>query len=178
VVYAIGFKLTAAPWFELIAVFTLAAAVTALVRGHARELHPPALHMRGVEIAAFVAAAVLLAMAAVIGFKPLAPPSRTQGTAGLWLLEAPRGAPAVCVRVINEQFHVTSYRVLVTVAGRPNNAFGPIKLAPGASWYRLVPVGPGRPTVHATLYRATAPASAYRNTSITSWQPSLRATHC
>ena len=173
-----GAKLDAAPWLEVLGALTLLAALTALARGHARRLRAPAVRLRAIEIAALVAALVLLAAAAVIGFKPLAPPARTQGTAGLGLLEAPAGRAAVCVSVINEQFHVTSYRVTVSVAGRTNRTFGPIKLAPGATWDRLVAVGPGLPAVRATLYRASAPAVLYRHDEITGWAPYLRAKRC
>ena len=173
-----GAKLAAAPWFEVLGVLTLAAAAAALARGHARVLRLPAVRLRAIEVAALVAAAALLASAAVIGFQPLAPPARTQGTAGLGLLEAPQGRAAVCISVINEQFHVASYRVAVSVAGAPSRSFGPIRLAPGAGWHRLVPVGPGLPAVHAALYRALAPAFAYRNAWITTWAPYLRAKRC
>jgi hypothetical protein len=173
-----GAKLTASPWLEVLGALTLAAAVSALARGHARPLRAPALRLRAIEIAALVAAAALIAAAAAIGFRPLAPPARTQGTAALGLLEAPAGAAAVCVSVINEQFHVADYRVAVTVAPARNRTFGPIRLAPGASWYRLVAVGPGLPVVRATLFRASAPGSPYRHDAITAWAPYLRAKHC
>jgi hypothetical protein len=173
-----GAKLHASPWLEVLGALTLLAALIALARGHARRLHAPAVGLRASEIAAFVVALALLAAAAAIGFRPLAPPARTQGTASLGLLEAPAGAAAVCVSVINEQFHVTSYRVTVSVAGGPSRSFGPIKLAPGASWNRVVAVGPGLPAVRAALYRASAPAVLYRHDGITAWAPYLRAKHC
>jgi hypothetical protein len=175
---AAGAKLTAAPWLEVLGALTLAAALTALARGHARVLRAPALRLRAVEVAALVVATALLAGAAVIGFRPLAPPARTQGTASLGLLEAPAGQAAVCVSVINEQFHVASYRVAVSVAGGPARLIGPIKLAPGATWNRLVAVGPGLPAVSATLYRASAPAPLYAPDTLKVWAPYLRATHC
>ena len=176
---AAGAKLNAAaPWLEVLGVLTLAAALTALGRGHARRLRLPVLRLRVIEVAALVVALALVAGAAVIGFRPLAPPARTQGTAGLGLLEAPAGAAAVCVSVVNQQFHVTSYRVTISVAGRSNRSFGPIKLAPGASWNRLVAVGPGLPAVRAALYRASAPAVLYRHDAITGWAPYLRAKRC
>ncbi len=177
-VYVAGAKLTTAPWLELLGVLTLVAATTALWRGHARVLRLPAVRPRAIELAALVAAAGLLGAAALIGFKPLGPPAATQGTAALGLLEAPHGRAAVCVSVINEQFHVASYRVAVNVAGAPSRTFGPITLAPGAGWVRLVAVGPGLPAVRATLFRASAPASPYRHVALRTWAPYLRAKRC
>ena len=173
-----GLKLTAQPWIDILGVITLAASAVAIRRGHVRELELPRLRLRVHEALALGATAILLAAAAAIGFTPLAPPAQTHGTAGFGLLEAPHGRPAVCVSVINEQFHTASYRVVVTVAGRPARTLTAARLAPGVTWRRLVAVGPGLPHVNATLYRASAPTRAYRRTSITTWPRYLRARSC
>jgi uncharacterized membrane protein len=175
-----GFKLLAAPWIEVLAVITIVAAAAATARGHERALALPSLlpRLRAAQSLVLLASLLLIAAAAAIGFRPLAPPAKTQGTAALALLEGPGRSAAVCVSVINEEFHVASYRVVVSVAGQGNHALTTTKLAPGATWNREVAVGAGYPVVRATLYRASAPSSAYRHTSLPVWAPYLRAQHC
>jgi uncharacterized membrane protein len=175
-----GLKLLASPWIEVLAVVTLFATATALARGHERALRlpQPLPRLRVQQSLVLLAALLLLAAAAAIGFRPLPPPAKTQGTVGFGLLEAPGARAAVCVSVINEEFHAASYRVLVSVAGRGNRAFTTTKLVPGATWNREVAVGAGFPVVRATLYRASAPARAYRNTALRVWAPYLRAQRC
>ncbi|HEY1775833.1 MAG TPA: DUF1616 domain-containing protein [Solirubrobacteraceae bacterium] len=177
-----GFRLWAAPWIELLAAVTLIATATAFARGHESPLslphQLPGPRLRPHELLALLVALVLLVAAAAIGFRPLAPPAETQGTVALGLLEAPGGAAGVCVSVVNEEFHASSYRVVVSVAGRGPHTLTTTKLAPGASWNREVAVGAGFPDVRATLYRPSAPSRAYRNTSLVNWPPYLRAKRC
>jgi uncharacterized membrane protein len=175
-----GFKLLAAPWVELLAVVTLVATATAIARGHERALRLPGQlpRLRPHEWLALLVAVVLLAGAAAIGFRPLPPPAKTQGTVMFGLLEAPGGRDGVCVSVINGEFHVESYRVVVSVPGRPNRTLTTTRLAPGVTWNREVPVGSGFPDVTARLYRGAGTSSAYRNTSLPKWAPYLRALHC
>jgi len=177
---AAGLKLLATPWIEILAVITLVAAATAIAREHERPLSLPRrrLALRAHEWLALAGALLLLAAAAAIGFRPLPPPAKTQGTVDFGLLEAPGARTAVCVSVINEEFHVSSYRVVVSVAGRANRTLTTARLAPGATWNRQVAVGPGFPDVRATLYRASAPSRAYRDTSLSNWAPYLRAQRC
>jgi hypothetical protein len=179
IIDGVGLKLVAQPWVDVLGAFTLAACAVAIRRGHARELMFPSLQLHGQEALAITAAVVLLGAAAVVGFMPLAPPAKTDGTVGFGLLEAPHG-PAVCVTVTNEQFHTAGYRVLVTAAGRPPATLTTARLAPGATWTHEVVVGAGRPVVRATLFRAGARAgsSPYRRTDITTWAPYLRARTC
>jgi hypothetical protein len=176
----VGLKLVAEPWIDVLGLVTLAASAVAVSRGHVRELVLPQTHLHGHEALALAATAVMLAAAAAIGFTPLAPPAQTHGTAALGLLEAPHGGDAVCVSVINEQFHTASYRVVVAASGRPARTLVAARLAPGESWTRVVAVGAGHPDVHATLYRASAPAPAraYRRTAIATWGSYLRARTC
>jgi uncharacterized membrane protein len=175
-----GFKLLAAPWIELLAVVTLVATATAVARGHERPLRPPGPlpRLRPHELLALLLAVLLLAAAAAIGFRPLPPPAKTQGTVAFGLLEAPSGRGGVCVSVINEEFHVSSYRVVVSVPGRPDRTLTTARLAPGATWVSEVPVGSGYPDVTASLYLGPGPVRAYRNTSLAKWAPYLRALHC
>lgn len=175
-----GFKLLAAPWIELLAAVTLVATATAIARGNERPLSLPGPlpRLRAHEWLALLAALVLLAAAAAIGFRPLPPPAKTQGTVAFGLLEAPGGRAGVCVSVINEEFHANSYRVVVSVPGRANRTLTTTRLDPGATWNREVAVGPGFPDVTARLYRGSAPSRAYRNTSLPKWAPYLRALHC
>jgi hypothetical protein len=175
---AVGLKLNAEPWVDILGVITLAACVVAARRGHVHELKLPRIRLRVLEALALGATAVLLAAAAALGFTPLAPPAKTHGTAGLGLLEAPHGRAAVCLSVINEQFHPAGYRVVVAVAGRGSVTFNTPRLVPGGSWTHELAVGSGFPAVQATLYRASSPASAYRNTYLNTWAPYLRAQHC
>jgi len=164
-------RLTAAPWMGLLAAMTLAAAVRASALGHGRKLALPRLRPRALEVGALTGALVLLGGAAVLGFTPLPPPKSTPGTSALWLVPAPGGRDAACVGVINEELRTASYTVQVTVAGRPPQRFGPIRLASGDSWTRVVSVGPGQPGVTATLRKAGAApsAAAYRNVAIRRW---------
>ena len=174
---ALSVRLTAAPWMDLLAAITVAAAARASGRGHARDLVLPrmrlraGMRLRAVEIGALSGALILVSAAAVLGLTPLPPPKHTPGTTALWLVPAPAGRDAACVGVINEELRSATYTVQVTVAGKPSQQFGPITLASGASWTRVVTVGLGQPVVTATLRKAGAAPSAapYRNVVIRRW---------
>ncbi len=165
----LGIKLTAAPWMGLLALLTLAACAYAASRGHARALVWRAPALRGAHTAAIAASIALLAGAAALGFTPLGPPTSTSGTTALTLLPAPGGAQAVCVGIINEQFHTTSYTVSLTVDGVGVDRLGPITLTPGASWSRLVPVAAPRPQVSVTLSTTSDPLAVYRQVWLRDW---------
>jgi uncharacterized membrane protein len=171
-------RLTAAPWMALLAAITVVAAVRAGGRGHARTLVPPRVRLRAAEVGALTGALVLLSGAAVLGFTPLAPPKDTPGTSALWIVPAPGGKNAACVGVTNEELRRTSYTIQVAVAGGSTQKFGPITLAAGSSWSRVVAVGPGQPVVTATLRKAgSAPSAApYRDVVIRRWN--IAATSC
>lgn len=168
---ALSVRLTAGPWMDLLAAITVAAAIRASGRGHARDLVLPRMRLRAVEIGALSGALILVSAAAVLGLTPLAPPKGTPGTTALWLVPAPAGRDAACVGVINEELRSATYTVQVAVAGKPSQQFGPIRLASGASWTRVVTVGLGQPVVTATLRKAGAAPSAapYRNVVIRRW---------
>ncbi len=170
-------KLTAAPWMGLLAVITVAAAVRASVRGHARPLNLPRLRLRPLEAGAGVAVLALLGAAAALGFTPLAAPKNTPGTSALWIVPAPGGRAAACVGLINEELRTTTYTIEVSVAGVPAEHFGPITLAAGGSWTRIVPVGAGHPAVTASLDRVgVASAAPYRSVALRHWN--IVASHC
>jgi len=161
-------RLTTAPWMALLTVFTFAAAWWGNVRGHARPLAMRAPPIRPAQAGALALALALIAGAAVLGFTPLAPPKGTQGTSVLWLVPAPHGRNAVCVGVINEQLHDTSYEVSVSVARKLPQQFGPITLAPGASWSRVIPLVLRRPLVNASLSK-TKTSVSYRSAVLRDW---------
>jgi hypothetical protein len=162
-------RLTTAPWVDLIGAVTLGAAGAAVARGHLRTLvRPRALSLRTTELLALAAALALLCGAAILGLRPLGAPGGTRTTAALGLLPAPGKAAGVCVDVTNEELARQSYELTVSAAGATRR-FGPITLAPGASWTRVVPVAPTRPAVTAVLYRAAARARPYRSAAIRVW---------
>jgi hypothetical protein len=164
---ALGVALTTAPWMALLAAFALAAAASAGARGHAQVLARPSIGVRGREIGALASAVVLLGSAAALGLTPLGAPQGTQGTTSLWICsksnrcDLPAGT--VEVGVISDQLHAASYTVQVSVAGRPDVRFGPITLAPGGAWSRVVASGPGKPVVRALLRTTANPSGVYRN---------------
>jgi hypothetical protein len=153
----------------LLTAFTFAAAWWGSSRGHASPLVFPRPSVRRAQAAALAAALALLAGAAVLGFTPLAAPKGTQGTSVLWLVPAPHGRNAVCVGVINEELHNTTYEVSVSVARKLPQQFGPITLAPGASWSRVIRLVLRRPLVNASLSTAASPAVSYRSAVLRDW---------
>ena len=153
--------LTTAPWMALLAAFAVAAVATAGVRGHAQVLARPRIGLRAREIGALAGAVVLLGGAAALGLTPLGAPRGTQGTPSLWIL--PHGRGAAEIGVISTELHTKSYTVELSVAGLPASRFGPITLAPGATWSRVVTTGPGEPVVRAVLRTTTNPSAVYRN---------------
>ena len=146
-------RLTALPWMGLLAALTLGAAARGTARGNARPISIPRLGLRGGEL----------------GFTPLAPPKRTTGNSMLWLVPAPGGRNAVCVGVINQEFHADTFTVEVVVAGAPARRFSPIKLTPGGAWSRVVDVGSRKSVVTATLSKAATPSAVYRNAALRAW---------
>lgn len=164
-----GVALSAAPWIAVLAVLTIAACARGIALGHDRPIVTPHLTLRGAEIGALAGALALLGGAAALGFTPLPPPSATQGTSALWLLPAPGGRSAVCVGVINEQKHVTSYTVALSVSGGGPQRFGPITLDPAQSWSRVVAVHAGRPVVTASLATTLDPTATYRRVALRDW---------
>jgi uncharacterized membrane protein len=172
---ALGVHLTTAPWMGVLAVLTIAAAAVAAARGHARSVVLPEIRLRVIELGALFAGLALLVGAATLGFTPLSAPKLTRGTSALWLLPAPAGARDVCVGVINEQLHTTTYTVSVMVAGRTPRRLGPITLAPSQSWERTFAVGAGRPAVTATLRRSGG-TGVYRSVALRDWN--IAASHC
>jgi uncharacterized membrane protein len=172
---ALGVRLSAAPWMGVLAAVTVAAAAVAASRGHGRPVVLPYIRLRVIELGAFAAGLALLVGAATLGFTPLSAPKGTRGTSALWLLPAPAGAAKVCVGVINEQLHPTTYTVTLLVAGRSARSLGPITLAPSASWHRTIAVGAGRPAVTATLRRSGG-TGVYRSAVLREWNVAV--VHC
>ena len=163
---ALGVGLTTAPWMDLLAALALAAAAIAGARGQAQVLARPSIVLRARETVALAGAVLLLAGAAALGFTPLGAPRGTQGTTGLWICSKVNGctlpAGTVEVGVISTQLHAASYTVQVSVAGRPDVRFGPITLAPGGTWSRVLVTGPGDPVVRALLRTTAHPTAVYR----------------
>jgi hypothetical protein len=162
----LGIRLTAIPWTALLAAITVGAAAVGLRHGRGRVLRRPRLLLIPAEFAALVCAALLLAGAAALGFSALAAPTGTQGTTGFGLAPAPHTADAVELDISSDRLHSTTYNVLLDVAGRPLEHFGPITLAPGASWTQVVHTPPGMPAVSARLYQPSAPNVVYRSVSL------------
>jgi Protein of unknown function (DUF1616) len=162
----LGVGLTTAPWMALLAAFALAGAAGAGARGHAQVLARPSIGLRGREIGALAGAVVLLGGAAALGLTPLGAPRGTQGTTSLWICSKSNGcdlpAGTVKVGVISDQLHAASYTVQVSVAGRPGIRFGPVTLAPGATWSRVMTTGHGEPVVRAVLRTTANPSGVYR----------------
>jgi len=152
---AIGVRLSGALWIGALAAVTVAAAARGAELGHARTIRLPHVALKRSELGALAAALVLLGGAAVLGFTPLSAPKGTQGSTALSIL--PAGPASVALRVASDELHSTTYTVELTVAGRPRRHFGPIRLAPGATWNRAVMVGPGYPLVQAFLRTAGDP---------------------
>jgi hypothetical protein len=121
-------------------------------------------------VGALAGAVVLLGGAAALGLTPLGAPRGTQGTTSLWICSQSNGcdlpAGTVKVGVISDQLHAASYTVQVSVAGRPGPRFGPITLAPGGAWSRVVATGPGKPVVRARMRTTAKPSGVYRNVTL------------
>jgi len=164
---ALGVRLTTAAWLDTLAAVTLVAAVRGTARGHARTLRLPRVRLSAAEVLALGGALVLLSGAGVLGLTPLAAPKGAQGTTALTIL--PLGEGVVELGVISDELHVTSYRVTLTVAGKRGPRFGPIILAPGARWSRVVSVGLGTPLVAATLSQAARPSATYASVALRCW---------
>jgi uncharacterized membrane protein len=174
---ALGVKLTAAPWMGVLTVLTLAAAARGTARGHSRSLILRPIPVGRAQVGAIAAGLALLAGAATLGFTPLGAPNGTRGTSALWLLPAPGGLQAVCVGVINEQLHTTTYNVTVRGGGGPVRRLGPIVLEPGKSWSReLAVASSAAPVMHAFLRRAAEPSVVYRSVVLRDWN--IAATGC
>jgi len=174
---ALGVRLTAAPWMGVLTVLTVAAAARGTARGHSRSLVFRPIPVGRAQVGAFAAGLALLAGAVTLGFTPLSAPKGTRGTSALWLLPAPGGLESVCVGVINEQLHTTTYEVTVRGAGAPASRLGPIVLAPGKSWSRELAVTPARPAViHAFLRRTADPSVVYRSVVLRDWN--IAASRC
>jgi hypothetical protein len=163
----VGAHLTTTPWMGLLAAVTVAAAATAVVRGDPRPVVLPRVRLGFAQISALAAAVALLGGAAALGFTPLGAPKGTQGSTALWICARENGCKlpsnAVEVGVISDQLHATRWRVRVLVAGRSPRSFGPITLAPGATWSHIVATGAGAPVVRAFLYSTGRPSTAYRS---------------
>jgi uncharacterized membrane protein len=173
---ALSVRLTATPWMGVLTVLTLVAAARGTARGHSRSLVFRRIPVGRAQAGAFAVGLALLAGAATLGFTPLHAPKGTRGTSALWLLPAPAGLQSVCVGVINEQLHTTSYEVTVRGSGNPVR-LGPIVLAPGRSWSReLVVGGPHTPVKHAFLRRTADPSDVYRSVVLRQWN--IAATSC
>jgi hypothetical protein len=164
-----GVRLKTAPWMGLLALVTLVAAARGSMSGHARALHRPRVRLLRPELLALAGALVLLTGAAALGFTPLGAPKATQGATALWILPAPDGRAAACVGVLSDQTRVTRYTVQLTVAGRPAQRFGPVTLAPGGRWTRVVGVGLGKPVVAAVLRNAAKPSAVVANVALRVW---------
>jgi len=164
----VGAHLTTAPWMGLLAALTLAAAFWGARNGRSRALSLPHVGLRGAEIGAIGAALVLLGGAAALGFTPLAAPSGTQGTTALGICGPPTypcvPSGEVRVSVISDALHTETWRVRVLVAAGATRSFGPFRLRPGATWSRVIAVGPYRPQVQAMLYDSARPSAVYRRT--------------
>jgi hypothetical protein len=159
-------KLTVIPWSGLLAAVTVGAAAFGLRRGRGRFVHRPRLDLLPAELAALLCAALLLAGAATLGFTALRAPTGTEGTTGFGLAPAPHVANAVELDISSDRLHSTTYNVLLAVAGRSLEHFGPITLAPGASWTQVVHTPAGKPAVSARLYQPSAPNVVYRSVSM------------
>jgi hypothetical protein len=162
----LGVRLTTAPWMALLAALAVVAAAAAVARGHARSLTLPRVGLRRPELLALAGAVLLLGGAAALGLSPLGAPKGTQGATSLWIL--PHGGGAAEVGVISDELRTTRYSVEVTmtVAGQPTTRFGPITLAPGASWTRVVTTGAGSPVVRAVLLRVANPSAVIANVAL------------
>jgi uncharacterized membrane protein len=160
----LGVRLTTAPWMALLAALAVVAAAAAVGRGHARSLTLPRVGLRRPELLALAGAVLLLGGAAALGLSPLGAPKGTQGATSLWIL--PHGGGAAEVGVISDELRTTRYSVEVTVAGQPTTRFGPITLASGASWTRVVTTGAGSPVVRAVLLRVANPSAVIANVAL------------
>jgi hypothetical protein len=152
----IGVRLRTAPWMGLLALVAVGGAVVGEARGHARTLARRRLAVGPAQLASLAAALALLGGAAALGFSVLPAPKGTQGATFLWIL--PHGSNAVSVGVIGDDTRRRSVTVAVTVAGAPLRQFGPMSIAPGARWTRVLATGPGSPVVRAFLRDAAHPS--------------------
>jgi hypothetical protein len=158
--------LTAIPWTGLLAALTVGASAVGLRRGRGRALRRPYVVLWPVEVFVVLCAAILLAGAAALGFTALSAPPDTQGTTGFGLAPAPHTANAVELEITSDRLRTTTYNVLLAVGTRPLEHFGPITLAPGASWTQVIPTPAGMPAVSARLYQPSAPDVVYRSVSM------------
>jgi len=161
---AIGVRLKIAPWMGILALVAVAGAALGAARGHERTIAWPRVSIGPARLAALGAAFAILAGAAALGFSPLPAPTGTQGATFLWIL--PHGGSTVSVGVINDVTTRRELTVEVAVAGGRVQRFGPVSLAPGASWTRIVATGPGSPVVNAFLREATNPSHVLEHVAL------------
>jgi uncharacterized membrane protein HdeD (DUF308 family) len=148
-------RLTVRPWAGLLSGLGLVALAIAQLRGHAQRLRQQRLAPRVAEVLALAMSLLLLAGAAALGFSPLPAPKGTQGSTALSI--APVGLASFRIGASSDQLATRRYIVQVDVTGAPAVRFGPITLAPGQSWSRLVSTAPGEPSVRADLYTVADP---------------------
>lgn len=153
------------PWVLYLDAVTLSAAPVAALRG--RHLPPapaPAVRRLPWSRALLLAAAVATAVGAVglgrAGVAEQPGPAVTQ----LWLLPAAQPADTVSIGLPSGEPAPASYRLVLTLDQRPLQEWQ-INLRPGETWTASAALPGGRPAgarVAATLYRADAPQTVYR----------------
>jgi len=165
----IGVGLSVKPWLGILVAATLAGAVVAARRGHARPLPQLRLRLRFGEVTAIAVGVALLSGAAALGFSPLSAPSNVNDASSVILIAPREHKTAVQIYVISDELHEQSYRVTVTRNAKVVRRFGPFSLAPGASWTRTVAVGRGLPRVEALLHRPARSLAVYKSVFMSCW---------
>jgi hypothetical protein len=183
--------LQADSWAALLGLFTLGAAVVAVLRplrpasgvGTAGDAEgdPIPLQLRapvGVRHGlAFAGAAAILAGAVAIAHQGAQAQQAATGFTQLWLVPSAPGAAGGALRlgVRSAEPHPATYSLRVTVDGVQTDAWPAIVLAPGQTWETTVAPAP-EGAMEALLSRADASQQVYRRVTLPSarepgWRP-------
>jgi hypothetical protein len=148
----VGIRLKPAAWASVLVILTAVGCAVATLREVPAQPAGQRLRLpRSADTALIVASLALIAGAAVLGARPLSPPSGTPGSTALWIEGGARGAVAVAQ---SGKMSTARYKLSVTVDGRTVATSPGFSLAPGEQ-YRL-PVPPPlspKARVQAQLYR-------------------------
>lgn len=158
-------------WSLLLAVFTIVAAMGAVVRRAGATGPPSAARRRAHAVPLlFCVVAALIASAAVGISRRGALQTDQQSTFSQLSMLPTSGNNDLRIDVTNHEGATQHYRIVLHAGNRQLSDFQGITLAAGDTWSRTVRMPtnlPSRTRIEADLYRATSPHSVYRH--VTYW---------
>lgn len=121
-------------------------------------------HTLGLGQWPWLLAAACVACAALWVSRTPPPSAGFQGYTALWVTPEAGGGDGLALGLRSSEFAPTRYRLQITQGGAVLQQWDDIALQPGQTWQAELPLAElrGAEPVRATLYRADAPAVAYR----------------